>query len=92
MTSQPNSRSRTRRAPIEHDDEPLMDINELAAFLNSSVRHMRRLVHEHRIPHYKIGGKLRFSRGETRNWLATLRVPAQDSTVWPIHPQRRRAS
>jgi excisionase family DNA binding protein len=92
MTSEPHSRPRARRASIEHDNEPLMDINKLAAFLNSSVGHMRRLVQEQRLPHYKIGGKLRFSRRETRDWLASVRVPARDPTVWPIHPRRRRAS
>ena len=33
------------------DDESMMDINEVAAFVNTSVRHIRRLVSERRIPH-----------------------------------------
>ena len=65
MTEQPKPRGSISRRRRDGDDEPMMDINEVAAFLNTSVRHIRRLVSERRIPHYKIGGKLRFGRQET---------------------------
>jgi excisionase family DNA binding protein len=92
VTGEPNSKQNRRRPPLERDDEPMMDINEVAAFINTNVCHIRRLVSERRIPHYKVGGKLRFGRRETHDWLASLRVPEQEPMTWPIHPGRRRAS
>jgi excisionase family DNA binding protein len=92
VTGQPNKRPGGRRRQPERDDEPMMDINEVAAFLNTNVRHIRRLVQERRIPHYKVGAKLRFARRDILEWLSSLRVPAQDPLTWPIHPRRRRAS
>lgn len=92
MTGQPSSQQHTRPRRADCDDEPMMDINEVAAFINTNVRHIRRLVSERRIPHYKVGGKLRFGRRETHDWLASLRVPEQELITWPIRPGRRRAS
>lgn len=46
-----------------------VDINEAADHLSTSVHHMRRLVHERRIPFHKLGGKVRFDLNELDNWL-----------------------
>lgn len=92
VTSRAKPTTRRQGGPEQRTDDPMMDIDEVAAFINTSVRHIRRLVSERRIPHYKVGGKLRFARHETRDWLASLRVPAQDPTIGPIRPGRRRAS
>lgn len=40
--------------------EPLMDIKQVAERLGVEVRHVRRLVHERRIPFIKWGHLLRF--------------------------------
>ena len=92
MTEQPKPRGSISRRRRDGDDESMMDINEVAAFLNTSVRHIRRLVSERRIPHYKIGGKLRFGRREIHDWVDSQRVVAEDPTGWRIRPHRRRAS
>jgi excisionase family DNA binding protein len=92
VTGSPSSKVHGERTALERDDEPMMDIDDVALFLNTSVRHIRRMVSERRIPFYKVGGKLRFVRREVREWLALLRVPEQDPTIWPIRPGRRRAS
>ncbi len=54
----------------------LMDINATAARLGVSVRHMRRLVHERRIPFIKWGHLIRFDPQEVEQWLEAARVPS----------------
>jgi excisionase family DNA binding protein len=51
-----------------------MDINELAAHLSVSVRHVRRLVAERRIPYVKWGNLLRFDPDQISDWLRERRV------------------
>lgn len=47
----------------------LLDTRGVAKYIASSVRHVRRLVAERRIPHYKVGHFLRFDREEIDVWL-----------------------
>lgn len=54
--------------PVEISDD-FLDIGELAAWLHISVRHVRRLVAENRIPNHKIGGLVRLRRSEIQTWL-----------------------
>ena len=49
------------------------DLDGVCAYLADTPRHIRRLVHERRIPHYKLGHKLRFDLTEIDDWLATSR-------------------
>lgn len=53
-----------------HPADEFLDVPELAAWLHITVRHVRRLVAESRIPYYKIGALLRFRRSEIHEWLA----------------------
>ena len=53
---------------------PLLDINETAALLGTTVRHVRHLVETRRIPHTKVGVKLRFSPTAIDAWLAANTV------------------
>ena len=76
MTVQTNSLYRRRHA-VKIDAEAMMDINDVAALLNTTVRHIRRLVAERRIPFHKLGGKLRFGRHEVEAW--TLRPRARQA-------------
>jgi len=54
--------------------EPLLDINAVAARLNITVRHVRRLIAERRIPFLKVGKLLRFDPVEIARWTASLAV------------------
>ncbi len=47
----------------------LIDVEGAAEYLGTSVRHMRRLIDRKAIPHYKVGGKLRFVPDELDRWL-----------------------
>jgi excisionase family DNA binding protein len=60
----------TDRTDLPH----LLDIETLAAHLNDSVRHVRRLVAEQRIPYIKVGHFIRFDPTEITDWLQHQRV------------------
>ena len=48
---------------------PLLTYEQLAGWLNDSIRHLRRLVDEQRIPYHKVGHFVRFDQGEIKDWL-----------------------
>lgn len=73
-----------RRTPTRHPEDhmpsthsgdgngplrPLLSIAEIAEVLGVEVRHVRRLVHERRIPFIKWGHLLRFDPEEIRAWI-----------------------
>jgi excisionase family DNA binding protein len=53
--------------------EPLLTYQQLAVWLNDSVRHIRRLVLEDRIPYHKVGHFVRFDPVEIADWLEANR-------------------
>lgn len=64
-----------------HDGDgrvPFLDISGLAAWLRVSVRHVRRLVTESRIPYVKVGGLVRFDPVEIDEWINGRRRPSTD--------------
>ena len=52
-----------------HQSAKLMAIEEVAERLGVSVRHVRRLVHERRIPFIKWGHLLRFDPDDIEAWI-----------------------
>lgn len=68
-----NTPQRTVRA---RDLPTLMSINDVAEHLGVSVRHIRRLVAERRIPYLKWGHLLRFDPEELGKWIESQRVEA----------------
>lgn len=61
------------RPKLRVEREPLMNIADTAARLGVSVRHVRRLVNERRIPFVKWGHLLRFDPVEVERWLDRAR-------------------
>ena len=55
----------------------LLDIDAVAEQLNTSVRHIRRLVHEHRIPVVRVGRLIRFDPVDIDAWLDAHRSSAE---------------
>jgi excisionase family DNA binding protein len=51
----------------------LLNISEVADILGVDVRHVRRLVHERRIPFVKWGHLLRFDPAEIEAWIDQAR-------------------
>ena len=52
----------------------LLAIDEVAEHLGVSVRHVRRLVFERRIPYIKWGHLLRFDPTEIQAWLSRSKI------------------
>jgi excisionase family DNA binding protein len=67
MTARP---ARARLADLPR----LLSIEQIADHLGVSVRHVRRLVAERRIPYIKWGHLLRFDPTEIDDWLKMSRV------------------
>lgn len=67
MSTNPTSKDR----PVRKRE--LLDIPGVARYIASSVRHVRRLVAERRIPHYKVGHFVRFDPDEIDQWLHSHR-------------------
>ena len=64
--------------PAAESRRQLLDITEAAELLGVQVRHVRRLVHESRIPYIKWGHLLRFDPIEIDRWI----------TSYSHHPSR----
>lgn len=63
-------------------------VSEVAALLNVSERQVYKLVAEHRIPCFKIGGSIRFDPVAVAAWLRQKMAPA---SVDPREPLKRSA-
>ena len=72
--------------------EALIDIATLADRLGTSVRHIRRLVFEKRIPYIKCGGLVRFDPADINRWIDEQRRPVTPrsyaSVTSPARPDR----
>ena len=55
----------------------LLTIDQLAEHLGVSVRHVRRLVAESRVPYLKVGKFVRFDPAEIVGWLDGARRPSR---------------
>ena len=66
----------TRRTPITAPapSAPLVDIDQAAQRLGVTVRSMRRLIDERRIPHHKIGKYVRFGPADLDRFAIQGRV------------------
>jgi len=51
----------------------LIDIDTAATMLADTPRHIRRLIHERKIPHIKVGHFVRFDVAELDAWLEANR-------------------
>lgn len=64
------------RPPETEPRRGLIDVSEVAQLLGVQVRHVRRLVHERRIPYVKWGHLVRFDPDDVAAWIDTNRRPA----------------
>lgn len=72
----------TRRA-VQRSGRPLMDWEQAAQYLSTSVRHLRYLRETGRVPAVKVGGLIRFDPDRVDAWLA-------EHADEPYQPPRRR--
>lgn len=54
---------------------PFMTVVEAADYLTVHHRTLRRYVAEGRLPYYRVGGALRFTKRDLDRYIATLRQP-----------------
>lgn len=52
----------------------MLTTEEAAAYLGTTVRHLRRLVSDHELSRYKVGGRNRFADVDLDAWLTSRRV------------------
>lgn len=76
MTPQVTPLSARRSGPPRHELPRLVSIEDVAKHLGVSVRHVRRLVFERRIPYVKWGHLVRFDIDDVNDWVANSRVAA----------------
>jgi len=67
----------------------MLTTEEAADYLGTSVRHVRRLVSDHELSRYKVGGRNRFADVDLDAWLESRRVAG--STRSPSIGRRGRA-
>jgi len=63
----------------------LLDPEQAAVYLNTSMRHIRRLRDECRIAYVKIGGKLRYRRQDLDDYVVAntpQAIDEQETGVW----------
>ncbi len=65
----------------------MLTTEEAAAYLGTAVRHVRRLVADHELSRYKVGGRNRFADVDLDAWLDARRV---GGTRRPIVRRRQR--
>ena len=58
----------------------LIDITAVAQRLGVQVRHVRRLVHERRIPSIKWGHLLRFDPADVEAWIERSRIAPSEAS------------
>ena len=70
----------------------LLTIDQLAERLGVSIRHIRRLIAERRVPYLKVGWLVRFDPAEIAAWLDGARHPQRqgDDRVGVVFPTGRR--
>ncbi len=76
--------------PRSRQPTALTEVTAVAACLGVSVRHVRRLVHERRIPYIKWGHLIRFDPHQIEHWIdMARRDPGPDRDT---RPERTRAA
>jgi len=71
----------------------LLTIDQLAERLGVSIRHIRRLIAERRVPYLKVGWFIRFDPAEIAAWLDGARHPERQGDhrgTQTIHSGHRR--
>ena len=52
----------------------MLTTEEAAQYLGTTPRHVRRLVSDHSLSHYKVGGRVRFADVDLDAWLDSRRI------------------
>ena len=70
----------------------MLTTEEAAQYLGTTPRHVRRLVSDHSLSHYKVGGRVRFADVDLDVWLDSRRIDARRSSAPALARATRTAS
>ena len=70
----------------------MLTTEEAAKYLGTTPRHIRRLVSDHSLSHYKVGGRVRFADVDLDTWLDSRRVNTRRSSAPALARSTRAAS
>ena len=71
----------------------MLTTEEAAAYLGTTVRHVRRLVSDHELSRYKVGGRNRFADVDLDAWLDSRRIEgARRAETRPLRPRAARST
>ena len=60
----------------------LINIKELANYLDVSVPFIRKLIYSKRIPYYKIGNRIKFDKTEINKWVEIYRKTERQNALY----------
>ena len=71
----------------------MLTTEEAAAYLGTTVRHVRRLVSDHELSRYKVGGRNRYADVDLDAWLDSRRIEgARRTETRPSRPRAARST
>ena len=70
----------------------MLSTEEAAEYLGTTVRHVRRLVTDHELSRYKVGGRNRFADVDLDAWLDARRVDGRRPVSSPASVRSTRAT
>jgi excisionase family DNA binding protein len=62
----------------------MLTTEEAAQYLGTTPRHVRRLVSDHALSHYKVGGRVRFADVDLDAWLDGRRIESGRAADAPL--------
>lgn len=74
MDKESRNRAERRHPRAAGAAEELWKLNQAAAYLSCTERHLRELIYRREVPYLKVGRLVRFRRSELDQWLESNRT------------------
>ncbi|HJJ08475.1 MAG TPA: helix-turn-helix domain-containing protein [Bacilli bacterium] len=60
----------------------ICNIKELSIYLQTSIPQIRKLVREKKIPHFRVGNRIKFDLNEINKWIEKLQEKEAEMSVF----------
>lgn len=60
----------------------ICNIKELSIYLQTSIPQIRKLVREKKIPHFRVGNRIKFDLNEINKWIEKLQKKEAEMSVF----------
>lgn len=60
----------------------ICNIKELSIYLQTSIPQIRKLVREKKIPHFRVGNRIKFGLNEINKWIEKLQEKEAEMSVF----------